>query len=540
MTDWNLLRDSLGTPETVSKEYEVFASEPAALARVNLAGASQQLHTGPIIMRTQALENYYMLSEGYVDVEFRIFNVNGNVIVPTDVMTLISGGWNLFDRATLKIGAETVEVCNLPGLVHNTVAAAKYTTGEFDDCHAQEWIYWPKMKYRTGLAATVAFDPDLTDTYTSLGMAQPVDTTQLISCGPDAANDGQDGAAGAPYIPPIREQELHFNPAYAKMFARTRQSLPVRLQLPLRAVLGFCERATPIHGLSVQLELTKNNDFAHILHGNAQAPACQTIITSCQLWLPRVKPSKAVLLDIETQFMNASAVWQYEAKTCIASPIYSSSTTRLDWAVGPLLDKPLAVLVGIKGQLQYGSQFDHVRHYATDANAGAAVTIASQVDSVDKTLIPRVQNNCANGALYSHLDDVTRVSCRINNKPYPQEDYNVSFLEGEKSVVRPYYDFLKLFCKNRGESCPVDFNVWAESPVWCFSFDEMDVEATGDVYNLHIEALTRSSVVGADIPAAARHYEKGGAGDFRLYCIVITQKSVYVRGEGGYFKLQVA
>jgi hypothetical protein len=530
MTDWDITKGDLGQPETIAREFQVFVSEPAALSTT--VTPFQQTYTGPIIMRTQALENYFNLHDAYVEVRFRVVTSAGIALAVGQHCTLINAGWHLFDRAVLKIGDQVIETVQNPGKVQLMEGMAKYSVGEFADTMADEWLYWPQVKYRAGTNAAALTTPNLM--YKALGWAQPIDTTQLTSLAAAGQAAGRASAIGGDlFVAAVREAELRYNESYAKRSARSQLSSVVSLRLPLRAIIGFCDLAKPVHGLSIQLELTKNQDYAHILHAPANTAACATVIETCALWIPSCVPNKNVLLNIESAMQDSSAEWRYMSKTVLGSQIYPASTTRLDWNVGVLQDKPRLILVGIMGANQYGAQNDRSFSLRGPEPAAAVVTVASQSD--DGT--GAIQSNCSAGDLFTHLDDITRVTVRLNNKPFPQEQYQMSF--NDETHMRAYYDFLDIWAKNRPESTfPVDASFWRISPCFAYRFDDKDVATLGNVYALHIEAQLRSSDPGAlnaDNSAPA-----GGFGDFRLYTMIVCDRVVYVRGEGGFFKMQIA
>lgn len=531
MTDWDITKGDLGQPETIAREFQVFVSEPAALSTTSAPYI--QTYTGPIIMRTQALENYFNLHDAYVEVRFRVVTSAGAALIAGQHCTLINGGWHLFDRAVLKVGDQVLETVQNPGKVQLMEGMAKYSVGEFSDPMADEWVYWPQVKYRAGDTAPVLANADRI--YKALGWAQPIDVTQItgITTGEPDGRDSTAVAADAnEYVSPIRESDLRFNDAFARKDARTQLSQIVSLRLPLRTIMGFCDLAKPIHGLSIQLELTKNQDYAHILHAPANTAACATIIETCSLWIPACTPNKDVLLNIESAMQGSSAEWRYMSKTVLGSQIYPAATTRLDWNVGVLQDKPKLILVGIMGQNQYGTQNDRAISLRGGSPNSVVVTVASQID--DGT--GAIQANCCAGDLFTRLTDITRVTVRLNNKPFPQEQYQMSF--NDETHMRAYYDFLDIWAKNRPESTfPVDASYWRISPVFAYRFDDKEVGTLGDVYALHIEAQLNSTAAGAVIGDGA--YAVGGYGDFRLYTMILCDKVVYVRGEGGFFKMQV-
>ncbi len=528
MTDWDITKGDLGQPETIAREFQVFVSEPAALSTTSVP--FQQTYTGPIIMRTQALENYFNLHDAYVEVRFRVVTSAGAALTAGQHCTLINAGWHLFDRAVLKIGDQVIETVQNPGKVQLMEGMAKYSVGEFADPMADEWLYWPQVKYRAGTNAPALASADRI--YKALGWAQPIDCTQLTALATGQA-DGRDSApAGDQFVAAVREADLRYNESFARRSARTQLSAAVSLRLPLRDIMGFCDLAKPVHGLSIQLELTKNQDYAHILHAPANTAACATVIETAALWVPACTPSKDVLLNVESAMQDSSAEWRYMSKTVLGSQIYPAATTRLDWNVGVLQDKPKLILVGFMGQNQYGAQNDRAFSLRGPSPAAAAVTVASQSD--DGT--GAIQANCSAGDLFTRLGDITRVTVRLNNKPFPQEQYQMSF--DDETHMRAYYDFLDIWAKNRPDSTfPVDASYWRISPCFAYRFDDKDVATLGNVYALHIEAQLRSSAVGAlDADNAAA---VGGYGDFRLYTMVICDRVVYVRGEGGFFKMQV-
>lgn len=554
--DWDVMSPVPPQPDTDGKAYQNITSEPRQLNNGN-----RQTFSGPIVMRTKNKDSFYNLFDAYVEVDFSVVKSDDTAMGLNDICTLINAGWHLFDRATLSINNEIVEDVQLPGKVALWNALTKYTPTEAEEVADNEFIYLDEYRQRQGGGG-----PDPTDyskVYKAVGWAQPTDFLAQTPIAPTAANI----VAGNPVIYGTAEAMLKFNAGYMKRFIRTRESRTCRLNLPLRSIFGLADLQKPIRGVAIQVTLYKSTDYNHILHSQYNTTAAvqtsfKTLLKQCTMWISSVMPSKETEIEVESQLVDgASTTYQFVSRTCYRSEVMEYATTRIEYDVGALTSRPLLAIIGFMSEGQIGIQYDSYSPHRSPNTVGAGFAVGAPVNAATDlypNMIPllteeyglttdiggRIQNHCNNGGMTSHLNNIRRLSVRINDFVFPGEPYRMSF--DDESTLRAYNDYLAVWGKGGEQAKCLPYSVWKEMPLFCFRFHSPDAFYNDRANVMRIEADVASSAralnAALDAPDFGVNHRgiygnpASGPGNFQLYCVVYYERNIEVSADGGYMR----
>lgn len=512
MADWKIFPTSedYPPPTTAQTITEEIKSEPVQLGQ-NVVGAYRQLHSGPIIYRVKNSSAWYNLNEAVVEVRFCLATAAAAGLALTDVVTLVSGGWHLFSRAELYAGGtELIEAVDWPGFVHSQYALARYSPSQLSQAADFEFIYPDAVVEsldadtaaltRVDAIPAVAFPlpartPILTDLKRVDGFAAQVDFT--VGTPADAQSI----------------QTAKFNRSYQRRYERTQASAAatskvVTLMLPLRAVFGFCDNlARPLRGAPLELRLYKNTDYNTILHSQNGIADMNTVLLTSSLWVPNVQPTAAVESIVSSEIARgASTTYVFENRNCYISNIYSTNAAaqQIDWRINTVNDKPVAMFVAFQHARQFSNQQD-----------GLAYTTEIADDATLRQVGAYSQYSCANGGIFSKLNNIYRVEARVANKAYPVESYNLDF--ADESPMRAYADFLELFFKIHPENARMmNYESWRLAPVFGYKFDD-------DSIFLKVKAI--------EIAVRARVLSNE-SGNFRVVVTLVTEKELHRASDG--------
>lgn len=497
MADWKIFPTSedYPAPTTAQTIVEEIKSEPVQLGQ-NVVGAYRQLHGGPIIYRVKNSSAWYNLNEAVVEVRFCLATAAAAGLALTDIVTLVSGGWHLFSRAELYAGGtELIEAVDYPGFVHSQYAMARYSPSQLAQAADFEFIYPSAVREALSSDTAALSANPLTSMKRTLGLAAQVDFTTGTP-------------ADAQSI-----QTAKFDRSFQRRYERTQASAAatskvVTLMLPLRAVFGFCDNlAHPLRGAPLELRLYKNTDYNTILHSQNGIAAMNTVILTSSLWVPNVQPTAAVEAVISGEIAKGmSTSYVFENRNCYISNIYTSNAAAqaIDWRINTVNDKPVAMFVGFQHNLQFTAQAD-----------GLAYTTAIVDDATLRQVGAYSQYNCANGGIFSKLNNIYRVEARVANKSYPVESYNLDF--ADESPMRAYCDFLEIFYKIHPENARMmNYETWRQSPIFAFKFDD-------DSIFLKVKAI--------EIAVRARLLSNE-AGNFRVVVTLVTEREFQRSSDG--------
>lgn len=569
MADWNILADELPPPDTYGIEYEEIPSYPTALftAIGNPPTEYRQTYDNELSFTVKQLDHFYNIHTAHIEVDFRLIRDTGAVMTANDVATLINGGWSLFSRAELYIGGSLVERVSYPGVSHRWHALAAYSPSEVSAVQEHEWIYLDEIGQRSGNSGATWANQfaTISNRYKAVGFAQPYDTKQTAAVAPTAG----DTAIGAAFDVGSRQLGLAYNAGYAKRFERTQSGKLVRLHLPLRSIFGFAELQKPIRGAAISVRLQKNQDYNTIIHtplGSPIAPAgalaaphprMATLLQRASMWIKSAMPSRETLIDVESDIQSGkSALHSWISRNVYPSEVYPSNTTRVEWDLGLLPHKPVACIIGIMSEMQYGRQADGLILRKSPAVANADIVAGAAANGEAAGFAPyrfapytsetgqRLQNVCANGGMTSHLNDIRGIDVKINGMNFPAERYRMSFAN-EDGISRAYVDYLAMFDKGGQNSKCLPFEIWKEMPLFCFQFEKAGVWLPDrpNIVRVELDAVS-SPLAFARTAANTEQFgaafagrvgvQSSGAGDFQLFALMYFERSLEVKAVSGF------
>jgi hypothetical protein len=218
-------------------------------------------------------------------------------------------------------------------------------------------------------------------------------------------------------------------------------------------------------------------------------------------------PISTTVFLISSQIARGSSTkYVFENRNCYISNIYQTNAAaqQIDWRVNTVNDKPVAMFV----------TFQHARQF-TNQQDGLAI----EDPIVDVAGLRQVgaysQYSCANGGIFSKLNNIYRVEARVANKAYPVESYNLDF--ADESPMRAYADFLELFFKLHPENARMmNYESWRQSPIFAYKFDDDSIFLKVKA----IEIAVRARVLSAE------------AGNFRVVVTLVTEKEFHRASDG--------
>jgi hypothetical protein len=156
----------------------------------------------------------------------------------------------------------------------------------------------------------------------------------------------------------------------------------------------------------------------------------------------------------------------------------------------------------------------------------------------------RIQNHCNNGGMTSHLNNIRRLTVRINDQVYNAEPYRMSF--DDESSMRAYQDYLNVWGKGGESAKCLPYAVWREMPLFCIRFHSPDAFYTDRANVMRIDAEVNSSprslAAAGDAPEfEAQHHgiygrPISGPGSFQIYSVVYYERQINVSADGGYMR----
>ncbi len=419
--------------------------------------------------------NMYIPSMAYIRVEGHIAKSDDAPLVAGDAakVALMNGGWNLFRRPTLTYDGTPLHV---PEKDLCGALANLNGLGSFSEDYT-----------RTGATAS-GFYPDVGN-----GAANnaPIDVTA------DAANVGANiGAVAAQLAPKLAAGHLTFNSGWIKRHALTNYkpgaatgfgSSSQTLILPLRDVLGFCrDYVGPLRGGLLEFSVDRETNAARYIHAAAGPPGMKFVITNFELWIPIIRPDSQVAatmnLMIASGFQN-----KIDYKDWRIFTLDNGNKQNVVW--NPLnVARPTRVVFTM-----YDSTAD------TDQTKNAGIFV--------------------NGLM-------TRFNVRLSGKQFPERLHEPDFANNKHG--RLYHDFLAAFGKvdptmGTDHSSIVDYRLFKQLyPLFCVDLSrrEISVSDLGSLYRLDIEG-----------------YMEDAATQKNLVCMVETEESIILRGEGDKIKV---
>ena len=351
---WDIFAQPPPPSATNMRDWVQTQTEPTSLATD--AAPFRQTQPGVIRLITRDLDQWMDLSRAKLQVRFRLADpVAGAALQPETAITLANGGFGLFENMTLYANGKEIDRIDNCHKVHLMHGYTSYSNAYVEQVAESEWFYRPVSTITAG-GADVNIDGNQAGIRRRFaGFANANDPTKF---GVLTAADNR-----ATYYAQLAKR----NDSFATRFAKTQGSKEVEIWLPLSAVSGFCrEVKKAIRGITFQVDLNRNTDFATILHGQnlnlgtATAEAALAgnttnafaLVNSVSLWIPVCKPTLEMASKIETQMAeNAKTQWIYTNSKVYVSDEYNQTSTR--WLITSESSRPLLAVVGFQHRKQY-------------------------------------------------------------------------------------------------------------------------------------------------------------------------------------------
>lgn len=384
-------------------------------------------------IKTKDPEKWLLPSESYFRVEFSLTNENENGnVTANDLVTMISGGMQLFSQCSLKIDDSQVEVISRPGMCHLVDHLINTTKDNAQSIAKNEWIYvdgggLTSGAYTPGSAGpnrvpivlqTQATGAVISEFY---GLADPYKMACVL-------NDGTSRDVGG--------RNPKYNESFWARWSRTTAGAIVELAIPAANVFGFfADFRNAFRGIQFECEFQKNIEYAEILHGmgavnhvnaaangvtvKAAAAIARTLIRKIEWVMPTIIPSSLeqsrVLKDLKS---NKRARKVFGSTTCYTSErTYGGAVPNVDvdWRIVTTNKKVTRVVIAFQRGPQYKSQNDP-SYTATTADH-------------------------SNGGVFTSFANINNLELRFGSTIMPRERYqNMNFGDTAPAFLRNYVD----------------------------------------------------------------------------------------------------
>lgn len=383
---WDLTKTPISDESTKYFEYKEIRER-----NVNVTGLTKYEYF------LNDVDSFILPSKGFLDIRVKLTKTDGTSAWGADEFLALQNGVPLFKEATLKINGKVVERCDdvykkmlVNGLINFGDDYARTGASQ------ENWF----LDTQTGEADNKKYFPDLTLVLQNAnpGAQTAVDTVK---------NYKISGLESATY-----------NEGFAKRELRARQSKVMTLRLPLNRLFGYFQEDRISTGVTMSVELTKNDDYA-VIHTATPALIVdagkladavkavadpKAVINYLSCWIPYVKPSLSAEAFVKSALAsNVSQNFSYEYQQ-VYSKNFDNATADLLWTIGSFSEKPLKLTVFFLNTADLSSY---------TANTGV------------------FQNK-----------GLSRASFRIGGSKYPEYDYEPDFTNSNYS--RLYNEYLRV------------------------------------------------------------------------------------------------
>ena len=375
-----------------------------------------------------------------------------------------------FRIAKLTAGVEgAVEVANSCALVNNGWSLFK--DPKFSSNGS---VFGSTSKSYLGIATTIKamaeYSEDYLKTFGTLQGIQPDNGDGGVKISPN--NPVVTVGMGTPIASEIvthlnlrDAQALLVNDGF-KARARLSSAGAVRqLILPLSEAIGFLKQPIPLIGIPIEFSVTRNTDYAHIIHTiSATEATAQVWMTDCRLWVPQIKPS----LDLELRLLNSLS--NGEKNLITYSDFYVNRVT---------LTASAYIRVNI----------------GTSVKRPTRVYVAFQV-------LDAHSDRLVNGGTFTNML-LTKICCHVNGHQYPTRPYEAVFTAGLQKYARVYHDFLAINSKSSpkeiGVGSFINHDLYGSLyPIFSIDLSKMDQSHfdTNSLSQIEIEASFPGATAG--------------------------------------------
>ena len=219
-------------------------------------------------------------ARAYLEVQFRIVDANGAALAGDTAATLQSHVLSLFNRATLRVGGQLVEVVNEANIAKGLIQPLLHYSQDYASSSGTNEFFYPdtgtgRANNTNAIVATSQFQ----FTHAAFNAADNVAVNALN----------------------VQANPLN-NPGFEARRARTNASAYVTCWVPLSALFGFCSVDRVLVNNQFVIELTKSLAADHILGTGAGVETCGVKSISC--WMPNIIPKSVVDLALKSSLAS--------------------------------------------------------------------------------------------------------------------------------------------------------------------------------------------------------------------------------------------
>ena len=399
------------------------------------------------------------------------------------VATLVAGGLHLFKQARLIIDNNQVELVNDPGIVHITEHLINSSRDKIREAAENEWLWLDEGSVTTGQFAVgvSATSNDFINSYAAFtGAAATVNDSygyaevrQIIERAADNAGGPQPKYNRGFAMRWMRTMSKIVTPGVSSsnepspLIPSVQAGVEVELAIPITRLFGyFADIRSAYRGVKFEIELTKNTDYAEIIHGRGitygpddrpEAATAHTLIKRIEWAVPTVIPSTTVLERMQSDLASGEMARKVFSSTQVYLNNIASgadANSDVDWRIQSTGKKISRVVVAFQRAAQYGAQNDPTN--------------------------PTVNVNLhSNGGVFSPLNDIKKVEIRLGSTILPKEPFSgLTLADAAPVVARNYVEFLQAGGRWLGDDgAAIDIDTWRRLyPMFVFDLSRTSID----------------------------------------------------------------
>lgn len=372
-------------------EYEYVEYQQRDANQMNLPDGGQYT------IETRDMDAYLLPHKAVLEVRGRLVVAATNADYAAQEITLTNGGWSLFRSATYEMNNHTVEEINnyLPqaSAITNLLAYSD----DYGRSSATNMLWYKDTgtagassgKYRSQYDAAVVAD----GTWAA------------------AAHTSRDEFRAALALAAPQLDNPDYNQGFALRKAVTTGAKDTCLFLPLSQIFGSHKDIDTVFiGVKHTYQFTRENAANYIVRANGVDPG-KFVIKHMSLWMPKVTPSLPIAAAIEQKLVSGAMRQLYFEQVRIYRQSYQQTEISSTWRVTTNSSEQLPNYIFVAFQLQdkYGDQ--ETNPVVFDAGT------------------------------------LSRISCGINSKRFPDRELEVSFDAASRNYGRAYMMFQEAISK---------------------------------------------------------------------------------------------
>ncbi len=344
--------------------------------------------TGVRTFNTRDEDVFLLPHKAMLEVRGQILTVIGGDIAAGTEIALVNNGWSLFKSARYQLANQTVEDISMHLPIASTILNIVSFSDDYSRSVATNMMWFKDTSFGTAVSSEFR-----------TGAGNPAaDNNNLI---PNPANDDAAAIGNSIRLAVTNIRRQQYNEGFAKRKAFAAESRQITMMLPLSTIFGFCRDYNKVfRGIKHTLILDRADQNDCIIHADGVVEG-QFSITRLALWMPRVVPSLAKMMELESLLATFTKKIHFQQNRIYQTAIPNS--TDYTWRVTTTPSEQLP------------------RHLF--------VVFQRQARRNDQEM---------NNSIFDN-PDVRRIFVRVNSKQYPERAIECNFaVDATRNISRPY------------------------------------------------------------------------------------------------------